>query len=68
MGFLIDLLKGSMKGIKFGLFEWLDNAEDAFIRLRDVFINAPLLKHFDFNLPIRIEIDALEFALVCILI
>ena len=66
-GPLTGLLKESQKGIKKGPFEWPEAAEDAFRRLREAFTKAPLLKHFDLNLSIWIETDALEYALAGIL-
>ncbi len=66
-GPLTDLLKGSTKGIKTGPFEWSVAAEHAFTQLRDSFTDAPLLRHFDPDLPIRVETDASEFALAGIL-
>ena len=66
-GPLTGLLKGSEKGKKSGPFEWPDDAEDAFDKLRHAFTVAPLLRHFDLQLPIRIETDASEYALAGIL-
>ena len=66
-GPLTGLLKGSEKGKKSGPFEWPIDAEHAFDRLRVAFTMAPLLRHFDPELPIRIETDASEYALAGIL-
>lgn len=66
-GPLSELLKGSVKGVKSGPFEWPDAAERAFTQLRDAFLDAPMLRHFAPELPIRIETDASEFALAGIL-
>ena len=40
-----------------------DRALDAFYILRQNFISAPLLRHFDQKLPIRVETDASKFAI-----
>ena len=66
-GPLSGLLKGSEKGVKSGPFEWPKAAEKAFHELREAFTTAPLLKHFDPQLPIRIETDASLYTLACIL-
>ena len=66
-GPLTGLLKGSEKGKKSGPFEWPIEAERAFTRLQNAFMGAPLLRHFDPNLPIRLETDASEFAVAGIL-
>ena len=66
-GPLTGLLKGSQRGIKSGPFEWPESADQVFRRLTDVFNKAPLLKHFDPQLSIRIETDASEYALAGIL-
>ena len=64
---LTGLLKGRQRGIKLGAFEWPEAADQAFQRLTDAFKKAPLLKHFDPRLSIRIETDASEYALASIL-
>ena len=64
---LTGLLKGSQKGVKSRPFEWPETADQAFQRLTDVFNEALLLKHFDPQLSIQIETDALEYALAGIL-
>ena len=66
-GPLTGLLEGSQKGVKLGPFEWLEAADQAFRRLTDAFNKTPLLKHFDPQLSIRIETDALEYTLAGIL-
>ena len=66
-GPLTGLLKGSQRGIKSGPFEWPEAVDQAFQRLTDAFNKAPLLKHFDPQLSIRIETDASEYALAGIL-
>jgi len=42
---------------------WTDGAKQAFNKLKACFETAPLLRHYDPALPIRIETDALTFAL-----
>jgi transposase InsO family protein len=64
---LTALLKGSKNGkkpgsVQLGLYEKL-----AFRRLIAAFQTAPLLRHFDPQLPVRIETDASKFAMAGIL-
>ena len=66
-GPLTGLLKGSENGRKAGQLEWSVEANQAFARLQAAFTSAPLLRHFDPNLPIRLETDASEFGLAGIL-
>ena len=66
-GPLTGLLKGSQKGVKSRPFKWPKAADQAFQWLTNAFNKAPLLKHFDPQLSIRIEIDASEYALAGIL-
>lgn len=61
------LLKGSKNGKKEGPFEWPDDAAHAFTMLRDAFLKAPILRHFDPSLKIRMETDASGFAAAAIL-
>ena len=63
----MGLLKGSQREIKSGPFKWPEAVDQAFRRLTDAFKKAPLLKHFDPQLSIRIETDASEYALAGIL-
>jgi len=53
--------------MKTGPFVWTDNAAAAFRQLRKAFIIAPILRHFDPSLLIRVEIDTSRFAVVGIL-
>jgi len=64
---LSALLKGIEKGVKTGLFIWTDDAETAFCRLHKAFTTAPILRHFDPFLHIRVEIDASRYAVAGIL-
>jgi hypothetical protein len=64
---LSGLLKGSKEGKKSGPFQWPDDADQAFRRLRDAFVKAPMLIHFNPTEPIRIETDASDFAMGAIL-
>ena len=66
-GSLTSLLKGSTKGIKIEPFDWPVEAEEAFHSLRAAFTQAPLLRHFNPELPIRVETDSSDFALAGIL-
>ncbi|RAN66249.1 ribonuclease H family protein, partial [Bacillus sp. SRB_8] len=44
-------------------FGWSAAAESAFVTLKRAFTTAPVMKHFDPNLPIILETDASDFAL-----
>ena len=52
------------KGVK---FSWSSEANKAFRALQKVFTSAPILQHFQPDLPLTIEADASDFALGCIL-
>jgi hypothetical protein len=58
---LTDLLKGNQ------YFQWSPIADAAFTKLKARFTDAPILRHFDAALPIRIETDASAFAISGIL-
>ena len=64
---LTNLLKRSIKGIKTEPFNWSVEAKKTFRRLREAFTKAPLLYHFNSELPIRVKTDALDFDLTDIL-
>jgi transposase InsO family protein len=61
---LTSLMKGSKEGRKTGDFdkEWGRAQQDAFLELLTAFERAPLLRHFDPELPIRLETDASKYA------
>jgi transposase InsO family protein len=48
-------------------FHWTADARTAFNHLKNAFTTAPILRHFDPNIPIRIHTDASGFALSAIL-
>ena len=52
------------KGVK---FTWSSKADEAFRALQQAFTSAPILQHFQPDLPLTIEADASDFALGCIL-
>ena len=52
------------KGVK---FSWSSQADEAFRALKLAFTSAPILQHFQPDLPLTIEADASDFALGCIL-
>ena len=58
---LTDLLKEGQS------FEWTDAAQSAFDSLKTRYTTAPILRHFDPALKIRIETDASQFAIAAIL-
>lgn len=55
---LTDLLKGMVNGRKYGKFELLPDAKQAFSTLQQCFMQAPLLQHFDPKKISRVETDA----------
>ena len=62
---LTSLLKGSQNGRKSGDFskEWGTLQQQAFLALLGAFQTAPLLRHYNPELPIRLETDASDAAL-----
>ena len=58
---LTELLKGSQA------FQWNARAQAGFDELKTRFTSAPILRHFNPALPIRIETDASQFAIAAIL-
>ncbi len=48
-------------------FIWLSEAKQTFNQLRDVFMKASILRHFDSEQHIHIEIDAFNYAVASIL-
>jgi len=44
-------------------FQWTPDAQEAFDHLRTAFTTAPILRHFDPDLPTILEADASDFAL-----
>lgn len=66
---LTSLMKGSKGGKKTGNFskEWGSAQQEAFLELLNAFETAPLLRHFDPDLLMRLETDASKFALSGIL-
>ncbi|KAL1953584.1 hypothetical protein VTO42DRAFT_2564 [Malbranchea cinnamomea] len=59
---ITDLLKGMQNGKNTGLFLFIQEVHKAFQELKQVFRHAPLLRHFDLEKPIKLEIDASLFA------
>ncbi len=64
---LTELLKDSVKDVKMNSFIWSSEAKQAFNQLRDVFMRTSILRHFDSEQHIRIEIDAFNYAVANIL-
>ena len=54
---MTNLLKGIQRGRKLGLFDWLDSTQEAFKKLKQYFLKALLLRHYDLTLPVRVETD-----------
>ncbi len=68
VGGLTDMLKGGTQGKFKGVpFTFTPEARTSFLNLRTAFTTAPLLRHFDPLLPIRMESDASGFAISAIL-
>ena len=53
------------KGVK---FTWCVAVEAAFRALQHAFTSAPILLHFNPDLPLTIEVDDSDFALGCVLL
>jgi hypothetical protein len=64
---LTSLLKGSKNGKKPGSVNLDQEQQEAFQRLIDAFRSAPLLRHFDPQLQIRLETDASNLGMAGIL-
>ncbi len=64
---LTELLRDSVKNVKMSSFIWLSEAKQAFNQLRDVFIRTFILRHFDSERHIYIEIDMFNYAVASIL-
>ncbi len=64
---LTKLLKDSVKDVKMSSFIWLSEAKQAFNQLRDVFMRASILRHFDSEWHIHIEINTFNYAVMSIL-
>ena len=62
---LTTLLKGSKDGRKSGHLsrEWGSQQQEAFLTLLRAFQTTPLLRHYDLDLPLRLEADASDVAL-----
>ncbi len=64
---LTELLRDSVKDVKMNSFIWLSEAKQAFNQLRDVFMRASILRHFDSEQHICIEINTFNYAVASIL-
>ncbi len=64
---LTELLRDSVKDVKMSSFIWLSEAKQAFNQLRDVFMRASILRHFDSERHIHIKINAFNYAVASIL-
>ncbi len=65
--FLTELLRDSVKDVKMSSFIWLSEAKQAFNQLHDIFMKASILRHFDSEWHIHIEIDTFNYAVASIL-
>lgn len=61
------LLKGSVNGRKAGPFQWPEEASQSFQRLKDAFMSATILRHWDLEKRTRVETDASDKAISGIL-
>ncbi len=64
---LTELLRDSVKDVKTNSFIWSSEAKQAFNQLCDVFMRASILRHFDSERHIHIEIDTFNYAVANIL-
>jgi len=64
---ITNLLKGSKDSKKLGPFIFREATKQAMDRLKDLFILAPILIHFCWELYIYLKIDASGFALGAII-
>ncbi len=64
---LTELLRDSVKDVKMSSFIWLSKAKQAFNQLRDVFMRASILRHFDSEQHICIKINTFNYAVASIL-
>ncbi len=64
---LTEQLRDSVKDVKMSSFIWLSEAKQAFNQLRNVFMRASILRHFDSERHIHIEINAFNYAVESIL-
>ncbi len=64
---LTELLRDSVKDVKMNSFIWLSEVKQAFNQLCNVFIKASILRHFDSERHIHIEINAFNYAVTNIL-
>ena len=49
------------------IFEWTEECEESFHKLKQALVTAPILKAPDWNIPFHVHIDASNFAIGCIL-
>ncbi len=56
--FLTDLIKSAKKKMMHSLFAMTLKARKAFKRLKAVFVNAFILKHYDWDVNLCMKIDA----------
>ncbi len=61
------MLKGGEEGKIFGPFEPTPEIKKAFCHLQSKFTKAPVLAHFDYKRPIRLEMDPSGFAIAGII-
>ena len=64
---LINLLKESKESKKSDLFKFLFKAEEAFKKLKYIFISISILRHYNPIKPTRLKTNTLEFALAGII-
>ncbi len=61
------MLKDSVKDVKINSFIWLNKVKQTFNQFYDVFMKAFILRHFDLEWHICIEINAFNYAVTSIL-
>jgi hypothetical protein len=61
---LTSMLKDSINGRKAGPFEFTEKEKATFELLKASFIRAPILIHFKFDKPIKVETNILDFIII----
>jgi len=58
---LTDLIKSAKKKVMYSFFIMTLKAREAFERLKTIFVNAFILKHYDWDANLRMKIDASNY-------
>ena len=49
------------------MFEWVEECDELFQKLKEALTNAPILQALDWNKIFHVHVDASKFAIGCIL-